>query len=81
MAALFAGDLQLGRKGVLMINHWLPVQVNATNREVAGKSIMEFRKALDRMTMQAFQSLADLQAGKGGNFWSDSMRERLVAGS
>ncbi|KAJ9621328.1 hypothetical protein H2203_007380 [Taxawa tesnikishii (nom. ined.)] len=63
IASLFGGRLSLTATGRLEIDEWLPFFVKAQNRARTAKLLLEFRKALDRVLSNAFQSLSDKQDG------------------
>lgn len=76
MATLFgAGLVQQGR--VLEVNGWLPLFVSSTDSRAA-KTIIEFRKALDRLLADAFR---DLKARKNPEreFLADEQVRKIFA--
>ena len=61
MALLFGGRLRTNGN-IIEMDGWLPFYVRAHNR--GAKTIMEFRKALDRLLTGAFRDLAALRADR-----------------
>lgn len=51
IASLFGGRLSLTATGRLEIDEWLPFFVKAQNRARTAKLLLEFRKALDRVSL------------------------------
>lgn len=65
MATLFGGKLKRNeeRGNILEIDNWLPFYVSSFDRRSA-KTIVEFRKALERLLAIAFKDLGQLSAKK-----------------
>lgn len=56
MAVLFGGRLKISQSDILYLDRWLPFYANRNDGQTA-KTIMEFRKALDRLLSGAFMDL------------------------
>ena len=57
MATLFGGHLS-NTSNVIEMDHWLPIYVRSGDRR-AVKTIMEFRKGLERLLARSFRQLSD----------------------
>lgn len=91
MATLFGGKLQRNaeRGNIVEVDGWLPFYVTSQDRRTA-KTIVEFRKALERLLAVAFKDLGRLSAkkrvaggldGSGGKtFFADERVRELFAG-
>ncbi|KAL2047584.1 hypothetical protein N7G274_000626 [Stereocaulon virgatum] len=76
MATLFGGRLRrnIFRGNVIELDNWLPFYVRSSDMRTA-KTIVEFRKALERLLATAFKDLGKgnyrlTQQGRGGGFSS-----------
>ena len=67
MATLFGGKLQrnASRGNVIEVDNWLPFYVQSSDLRTA-KTIVEFRKALQRLLATAFKDLGKLNLSKKG---------------
>ncbi|KAI9833160.1 MAG: hypothetical protein M1819_003782 [Sarea resinae] len=72
MATLFGGRLRNPSRNILEMDGWLPFYVRGDDTR-AVKTIVEFRKALDRLLTGAFRDLRDLGKPQGGR-WGDRSR-------
>lgn len=81
MASLFGGRLR-SQGNILEMDGWLPMYVKGSGRVV--KTILEFRKALDRLLTAAFQDLSSLRAnrkrGVANYLADDETRETFASG-
>ena len=81
MAALFGGKLKRHdeRGNILEMDNWLPFYVSSPDRRCA-KTIIEFRKALERLLTVAFRDLGQLSANRkiGGGIDKDGKRTFLA---
>lgn len=87
MACLFGGRLQASQSSnrLLEMDDWLPFYVKSDDRR-AVKTIVEFRKALERLLTGAFKDLQDMKRGtrevgvKRGYLAEDRVRECFADG-
>lgn len=85
MATLFGGKLKRNedRGSVIELDSWLPFYVSSPDRRTA-KTIVEFRKALERLLAGAFRDLGSAARGRkmGGQnvFLADEKVRELFAG-
>lgn len=94
MATLFGGKLkQNGERGnIVELDGWLPFYVSSPDRRSA-KTLIEFRKALERLLAVAFQELGNLSSAPSRKFgegvleqgeqktsWADEKVRKLFAG-
>ena len=85
MAALFGGRLYHPYSSVLEMDKWLPFYVKSEDRRAA-KTIVEFRKALERLLAGAFRDLKPGQQvekgvdGGGGFLADERVRETFAEG-
>ncbi|KAL6718453.1 hypothetical protein ACLMJK_004543 [Lecanora helva] len=86
MASLFGGKLKQNedRGNILELDNWLPFYVSSYDRRAA-KTVLEFRKALERMLAVAFKDLGQRHRRRGeppGNqgFLADEKVRALFAG-
>ncbi len=81
MAALFGGKLKRNeeRGNIVEIDNWLPFYVTSHDRRTA-KTIIEFRKSLERLLAIAFKDLGQLSAKKrtGGALDANGSRKFLA---
>ncbi|TKA70431.1 hypothetical protein B0A55_07894 [Friedmanniomyces simplex] len=77
-AVLFGGKLHMSRYNRLDMDEWMPLFVQAHDRQYATKLILEFRKALNRVLNYAFRSLADADARRDSAFVDDPLREQFA---
>lgn len=64
VALLFGGDLRAESFGTLVMDGWLPFRPDTyESSEYAGRLLLEFRKAKERMLNCAFRDLGDPQSG------------------
>ncbi|KAI9700846.1 MAG: hypothetical protein M1836_002215 [Candelina mexicana] len=75
MAALFGGRLK-SKANILEMDGWLPFYIKSDSR--AAKTILEFRKALDRLMTGAFGDLSKGDGRKEG-FLADGKARAVVA--
>lgn len=78
MSAMFGGKLNNNRSNRLEMDEWLPLFVKASNPDFAGRMLLEFRKALDRVLNRAFRSLADVGAENQMAFGGDAITEQFA---
>ena len=66
MATLFGGKLRRnnGRSSVVELDGWLPFYVQSPDPRVV-RTVVEFRKALERLLVVAFNDLGKLSQGRG----------------
>lgn len=83
MAALFGGKLRRNpdRGNILELDNWLPFYVQSPDRRTA-KTIVEFRKALERLLAIAFQELGSAARSRDvdGRFLADERVREMFAG-
>ncbi|KAI9799655.1 MAG: hypothetical protein M1833_003970 [Piccolia ochrophora] len=65
MSALFGGRLRSKSASILEMDDWLPFRVKTRDLR-ALKTVVEFRKALDRLLTSAFQDLSKRGSGEKG---------------
>ncbi|KAI9828010.1 MAG: ATP-dependent RNA helicase A [Thelocarpon impressellum] len=80
MAALFGGRLRSSASSanVLEMDQWLPFYVRDRADGRALKTIVEFRKALDRLLTGAFQDLSK-RGGEGKGYLADAKAREVFA--
>ncbi len=77
MATLFGGRI-MSKSNILEMDDWLPFYIKSDFRAV--KTLLEFRKALDRLMTGAFQSLSKRDPQKQGYLADDRAREVFARG-
>ncbi|KAK3653634.1 hypothetical protein LTR56_004489 [Elasticomyces elasticus] len=78
MAALFGGKLHMSRSNRLDMDEWMPLFVQAHDRQFATKLILEFRKAINRVLNTAFRSLSASGSNQDSTFVDDPLREQFA---
>ncbi|KAL8949399.1 MAG: hypothetical protein Q9222_004482, partial [Ikaeria aurantiellina] len=86
MATLFGGKLALRSNNILEMDAWLPFYVTSNDRHSSyaktAKTVLELRKALERLLSVAFMDLRGLKERKGegrGAFLADEKVRSLFA--